>query len=664
MADTVQFYLERMVPELEDLEKKGLFSKVEIKSIVKKRTNFEYALKRRIAKKIDFLRYIEYEMNLDTLRKKRKDRFKDLKNQKLTISDHAGQRRIFFLFERATNKFRGDLSLWMQYIDYLKKCGARNLLSGVFGKAIQLHPTKAPLWIMAASWEYEGNANMAAARMLMQRALRVNPTDESLYHEYFRLELLYVEKIKARRRVLGISDQGVKKTDNEEEDNDTTMDEDENTIKLPTITGEEVENWNDETDERKTVKKLEESAAEAMKEGVNPILGGLLAQIIYDNAIQAISNKLDFRTKFVDIYREFSDTDNGCQHVYDTIRRDMGNVPAARKYLAERHLFAKKPVRSAADLEEEASPSVYISVSDPQFVEAVKNCVRDFDQAVADVPQPEMWELYIDFLFRWQQLVQEENLKLYFTKLLQKVFKSSQKQNITSENLYSQWIEFLTSQDNLTQAQQKATIATEKYPHCARLWVARIRLASVEAVTDEPQQGLYKKALAQNMASFELWSSYNSWLILQWQENTMTNEALHELYLDACNKATTLLPSVMASTADRNQIKDLILSGYVSWAAQAEGIESARKVYKKIIQTMYPTLGFYKQCLEVEDQHPDDGNACENVEYLYEMILRLNVDKADIYRAYITYLTSQKKFKKANHIQWRASNEIESWERM
>lgn len=96
MAETVQYYLEQMVPELEDLERKEIFTKVsfqleefscwrlkklkflffqeEIKSIVKKRTNFEYALKRRPAQIIDFLKYIEYEMNLDLLKKKRKNR--------------------------------------------------------------------------------------------------------------------------------------------------------------------------------------------------------------------------------------------------------------------------------------------------------------------------------------------------------------------------------------------------------------------------------------------------------------------------------------------------------------------------------------------------------------------------------------------------------------
>lgn len=30
--------------------------------------------------------------------------------------------------------------------------------------AIQLHPTKPALWIMAASWEFEENANIVAAR--------------------------------------------------------------------------------------------------------------------------------------------------------------------------------------------------------------------------------------------------------------------------------------------------------------------------------------------------------------------------------------------------------------------------------------------------------------------------------------------------------------------
>ena len=56
MADNVRSVLEEMIPELEDFEERGYFSKAEIRQIVKKRTNFEYLLKRRATVKADYLR--------------------------------------------------------------------------------------------------------------------------------------------------------------------------------------------------------------------------------------------------------------------------------------------------------------------------------------------------------------------------------------------------------------------------------------------------------------------------------------------------------------------------------------------------------------------------------------------------------------------------------
>lgn len=46
----------------------------EIKQIMKKRTAFETALIRRVARKGDYLRYAAYEMGLESLRKKRVER--------------------------------------------------------------------------------------------------------------------------------------------------------------------------------------------------------------------------------------------------------------------------------------------------------------------------------------------------------------------------------------------------------------------------------------------------------------------------------------------------------------------------------------------------------------------------------------------------------------
>lgn len=238
----------------------------------------------------------------------------------------------------------------------------------------------------------------------MQRALRLNPESKLLWHEYFKLELLYVEKIKARRRILGIEEETMTEEQKQvEQDMDMDQD-DENMILLPTIIGEESD---DENEEQKTVRNMENRTADALREGMKPILQGILATIVYDNAIQAVPEDLEFRTKFIDIYRTFTNTKKGREHVLETIRRDMGSRPDARAYLAARHLLAESAVSTN-------SPK-YISYQDPAFVPAVQACIEEFNNAVKDIPTAEMFERYIDFLRDWQQKVIEENLvsKIY-----------------------------------------------------------------------------------------------------------------------------------------------------------------------------------------------------------------------------------------------------------
>ena len=71
MADSVQYFMESMIPELEDYQQRGIFTHEEIRKIVQKRRDFEYALKRVPMRKHDGLRYVEYELTLDALRRKR-----------------------------------------------------------------------------------------------------------------------------------------------------------------------------------------------------------------------------------------------------------------------------------------------------------------------------------------------------------------------------------------------------------------------------------------------------------------------------------------------------------------------------------------------------------------------------------------------------------------
>ena len=123
----VQFRMERMLDELDDLEQRGLFSRPEIAEIVKQRRKFEYRLKRPCPLKQDFLAYVDYETQLDALRRLRKKSVaRELKkqgNKKLnkSKSDFAGLLRIMEIYELALKRYKGDIELWFQYLEFCRQ---------------------------------------------------------------------------------------------------------------------------------------------------------------------------------------------------------------------------------------------------------------------------------------------------------------------------------------------------------------------------------------------------------------------------------------------------------------------------------------------------------------------------------------------------------------
>lgn len=206
MASKIRFYLEQSVPELDDLQKKGLFEKKEITMVMRRRTDFEHRIQGRGSKPRDFMKFADFEINLEKLRVKRYLRLQqaDLVDTKPSISDGAGFRKIAFIFERALRKFPGDLDIWSKYIAFVKEKDAVKVVYRVYAKLLLLHPRNVDAWLSAAKYEFEVNANATGARELYQRGLRLNPESARLWLSYAQFELTYVSKLLARRKVMGL----------------------------------------------------------------------------------------------------------------------------------------------------------------------------------------------------------------------------------------------------------------------------------------------------------------------------------------------------------------------------------------------------------------------------------------------------------------------------
>ncbi|CAI5756398.1 unnamed protein product [Candida verbasci] len=291
MADKVRYYLEQSVPELEDLQNKGLFDKNEITKIMRRRTDFEHRISGRGSKPSDFLRYCQYENNVEKLRKKRYNRLNSvgLIDLKPSISDWAGIRRIMFILDRATKKFPNDLELWNQYLKYAKENGAIKIIYKVYSSLLQLQPRNINAWLSACKYEFEINGNAKGTRILFQRALRINPDNLELWLNYCQFELTYVSKILARRKILS-------KEINEEDAAELTLPSEEHELDLPEVDIDML--GNPET---------------------NPALKGDVALAIFDAAPKTI----DVIYKFIELFDKFPDLNDYLNsHVLRYLQRE------------------------------------------------------------------------------------------------------------------------------------------------------------------------------------------------------------------------------------------------------------------------------------------------------------------------------------------------------
>lgn len=103
-----------------------------------------------------------------------------------SLADYAIPRRINFIYERALRKFRGDLRLWMRYIEWQRAStqGGAKALSKTLSKALQLHPTSAGLWSYAAAWEFEHNGNPQARALSYSALPGINSNGSSVWVQF------------------------------------------------------------------------------------------------------------------------------------------------------------------------------------------------------------------------------------------------------------------------------------------------------------------------------------------------------------------------------------------------------------------------------------------------------------------------------------------------
>ncbi|KAL3138255.1 hypothetical protein ABBQ32_006073 [Trebouxia sp. C0010 RCD-2024] len=604
--------MEDMVPELEDLEERGYFKKQEIKQIVKKRTHFEYLLKRPAAVKMDFLRYAEYETKLESLRAHRKEVL-GLQG-KTTLADYSIVKRTHLIYERATRKFRGDLRVWLKWLHFCKSSGSTRQISRVLTKALQLHPAASGLWSYAAAWEFEHNSNAAAARTLMQRGLRMCKGSRQLWLEYFRMELMYAHKLRKRRHILGLD-------------------------ALPGVTAAPQADLDSLSDAQAATE--EQTEAQSGEDAINAVLTGAIAKVVYKTGIEAVPDSIDFRQSFLEILSQFKfeGIESLQQSILDSIQRDFGDT------------------EEAWDLKARAASSDQASTSE---------AVGVYEDALAAVPTARMFSMYATYLqdrLSQSSPPQPGKLSKGQAALVQQqlqLCKRAYQAGLAEEALLLRWPELAVQAGDEEGALEGAAAACQAMPTSSAAWQQRLALhaqhATVQAceTSDDSGEAAMAKAArqlerlaVQAVAACEPAEAQPVWLLafekltgLGSSSKKLTQALLHQL-------------TGMRQGPTRGGM-GLVAGAALQVTRQMQSLEAAQRLCDQMLAIPSPGGSFFQAAISMElAAMPSTPQSISRVQRLFEAGVAAHgcVDH-ELWLQYASF--EQKHLKGARNVYWRA----------
>ncbi|KAJ6819684.1 U3 small nucleolar RNA-associated protein 6-like protein [Iris pallida] len=660
MADVVQYRLERMADELDDLHSRGLFTRPELSRIVSRRRDFEYRLKRPSPLKSDFLLYIDYEQQIDRLRELRKRKIigqmededeeeeeeekeeeevegekkkrKRGKKWKKSISDIAGVMRILDVYRMAAARYKGDLDLWFRYLEFCRE-RKHGRMKKVLAQALKFHPKVPGLWIYAAAWEFDQNLNVASARNLMWSGLRACPQSEDLWVEYLRMELTYLNKLKARKVALGEDVRILERSNPEleqwkEENKDLFMSLNEYTEEL------EGANENEGNLEKKERPFWQQSSA--------------ILQTIYHGAVEVLPSSMSLRKQFLEVLDsvDLAQSEDLRKEVMEDFRRDFSRDELYWDWRARLQILATKN-----DNDETQSK--------------LNKAVEVYEEALHVLPSAKMFSLYAKFWLDVFAIDKDNsssavrNMKADttdFTSSVIKVYERAETNGCLTEDLACQYVSFYLQIGRIEEARNVARrLCNSKLSESANLWLLRV---SIEVKWSVSEAAIVKKdefhsifeLLKNALARLSVSKAENLWIMaLKFFANDK----------DYFEKLVKILMTALAKGGGNDSGFSVSLA-VVKHILQRDGIRHAREMYRRFLALPHPSLAFFRTCIELESNLAvvGDNEAIANARKLYESAISIYGENRELWKDYYTIEMKIGSTETANAVYWRAQKAL------
>ncbi|XP_078428629.1 U3 small nucleolar RNA-associated-like protein [Wolffia australiana] len=643
MADVVQFRLERMVDELEDLVSRGLFSRSEIAEIVNRRRDFEYRLKRPRPLKQDFLHYIDYETKIDALRNIRKGKIiGELRRQqeksggdgeraggklwKKSVSDFSGVARILDIYRLAVVRHKGDLDLWFRYLEFCRD-RKHGRMKQLLAQAIRFHPKVPGLWIYAAAWEFDQQLNVSAARALMQRGLRECPNSEELWIEYLRMELTYLNKLKARKIALG-EEVGPPAKVLEADEQRSWKEENEDLFL----------SLNEEQDAQGTDSKVEQSEDFFWRHGSS------ILRTIYQGAVEAMPSSISFRKRFLKILDDVDLVHSELlkHEVMEDIKKQFSGEEDYWDWIARLQIHDPKKIQSLPKTD---------------ALSLLTKALQVYDEALCLVPSAKMYSLFAKFFDELLSSLSTLGISIdEFDSNIVKIFKKAESSGFMSDDLAHQYVSIFLHLGNWDEARRLAEkLCAGTNSKGPKLWNLRISMEMKYRLNGSAVIGtadldsifsLFKLAADRVPVSesVALWQEAISFF----SDRKEYFEKLTEFFVIQLPKSSYADPFFS------------IFCAIINWIFQRRGIHSARSFYQRILSLPRPSLSIFLYCIQLESNLASSGDKCAlpKARKNFESAIAIYGENPKLWKEYHCFETKVGTSESASAVYWRSKKAL------
>eukprot|EP00834_Sanchytrium_tribonematis_P001666 NODE_43_length_33755_cov_1.178542.p4 type:complete len:504 gc:universal NODE_43_length_33755_cov_1.178542:25624-24113(-) len=196
--EVAQYHLEKMLPDLKELQDKNAFSQEQVDKIIEMRKKYEFRIHRRITLESDYDQYIHYEKSIEAMRYANTIGNESYKS---TRADRSIKNRIMNLYSKLCYRFP-SIENHSSFVEWLIKNKMSNRASSQLTTMIRLFPNNASPYLKSAEYEMIDRQNHMGAKAVLLRGLRFVTEDVDMLISFAKLECIYIQKVYERSKLI------------------------------------------------------------------------------------------------------------------------------------------------------------------------------------------------------------------------------------------------------------------------------------------------------------------------------------------------------------------------------------------------------------------------------------------------------------------------------